>query len=46
MSLGVEDDRALQMRTIDHDLGVECTFCHAADDWKRDQKPQFASAAR
>ncbi|SPF42268.1 hypothetical protein SBA4_2900013 [Candidatus Sulfopaludibacter sp. SbA4] len=34
------------MQTIGRDLGVECSHCHVADDWKRDEKPQFDFAAR
>jgi hypothetical protein len=27
-------------------LGVECSHCHTVDDWKRDDKPEFAFARR
>lgn len=35
-----------RMRVIDRDLGVECLYCHVVDEWKRDDKPQFAFAGR
>lgn len=34
------------MQAIARDLGVACSHCHTADDWKRDDNPQFAFAGR
>jgi len=34
------------MQSIDRALGVECSHCHTVDDWKRDDKPEFAFAGR
>ena len=34
------------MEAINRALGVECTFCHIADDWKRADKPEFTFARR
>jgi hypothetical protein len=41
-----QDDRMAGMQTIDRDLGVNCSHCHVGEDWKRDDKPQFAFAGR
>ena len=41
-----QDDQVSRMKVIDRDLGVECSHCHVEDDWKRDEKPQFAFASR
>jgi hypothetical protein len=35
-----------RMQAIDRALGVECAHCHAGDDWKRADKPEFAFAER
>ncbi|HLK68081.1 MAG TPA: photosynthetic reaction center cytochrome c subunit family protein [Bryobacteraceae bacterium] len=35
-----------RMETISRALGVECLYCHVADGWARDDKPQFAFASR
>ena len=34
------------MQAIGRDLGVSCSHCHVGEDWKRDEKPQFAFAGR
>jgi len=34
------------MQALSRALGVECAQCHAADDWKRDDKQQFAFTTR
>lgn len=41
-----QDAEARAMQSIDRALGVECSHCHAVDDWKRDDKPEFALASR
>ena len=41
-----QDDTARKMQTIDRALGVECAYCHAADDWKKDEKPSFGFSQR
>jgi hypothetical protein len=35
-----------RMQAIDRALGVECSYCHTGDDWKRGDKPEFAFARR
>jgi hypothetical protein len=34
------------MQSINRALGVDCAHCHTVDDWKRDDKPEFAFAGR
>lgn len=41
-----QDAQAGAMESIDRALGVECSRCHTVDDWKRDDKPEFAFAGR
>jgi hypothetical protein len=41
-----QDEQVSRMQVIDRDLGVTCSHCHVGDDWKRDEKPQFAFAVR
>src|ERR1700722_16158814 len=36
----------LRMEAMNRALGVECTHCHVADDWKRADKPEFGFARR
>jgi hypothetical protein len=41
-----QDVQNPRMQAIGRDLGVECDYCHVADSWARDDKPQFAFAVR
>ena len=41
-----QDAQARAMQAISRALGVECSHCHTVDDWKRDDKPEFAFAGR
>jgi hypothetical protein len=41
-----QDAELSAMQAIDHALGVECSHCHTVDDWKRDNKPEFAFSER
>jgi len=34
------------MQSFDRALGVECTHCHVAGDWKRDEKPEYGFVER
>jgi hypothetical protein len=35
-----------RMQAIGRDLGVDCNYCHVADSWTQDRKPQFAFTLR
>jgi hypothetical protein len=44
--LRAQDPASTTMPAINRALGVECAHCHTVDDWKRDDKPEFAFAGR
>jgi photosynthetic reaction center cytochrome c subunit len=37
-------DVTVRMNEFNRALGVECTFCHVQDQWRAEDKPQFATA--
>jgi len=41
-----QESVAARMQSFDRALGVECTHCHVAGDWKRDEKPEYGFAQR